>query len=195
MPASELARAAGVCPSTASEHLAKLVEGGLLSCAARGRQRYFRIANAEVAHAVEAISAIAPLMAAGAGFPAPLSPFRRARTCYDHLAGVVGVGITESLLHRGFLVGEVRAFDLTPAGAAWLGGFGIDVEATGRKRRQFATACLDLTERRHHLAGALGSAIAGRVFELEWARRTAGSRALRVTAAGEKGLAREFGLR
>ena len=195
LPATDLAREAGVAASTASEHLARLVDGGLLLVEPRGRHRYYRLSGADVAHAIEAISAIAPIApktrdVAAAGMPA----IRQARTCYDHLAGVAGVGVTTSLIRRRFINLDGRDFALTSRGEAWFRDFGVDPDFARQKKRHFARACLDWTERRDHLAGALGSALAERMFELGWLKRVPEGRWLRVTVAGREALAREFGI-
>lgn len=195
-PASELAMLGGVSRPTASLHLAKLVEGGLLAVENRGRHRYFRLAGPEVAKALEALAAISPrvpvhsLRAAQQG-----EALRFARMCYDHLAGRLGVALTERLLTTGFLVESGGAFDLTPWGCKRLTTeLGLDVTALRRQRRRFAFPCLDWSERKYHLAGALGAALAARFLELDWIRRTPPTRAVYVTDAGRRGMAEMFGL-
>ena len=194
LPATDLAREARVAASTASEHLARLVDGGLLLVEQRGRHRYYRLAGADVAHAIEAISAIAPVAPSSKQTPAGSPSIRQARTCYDHLAGVAGVGVTQSLIHRQLLNPDGRDFALTGRGEAWFREFGIDPDMARQKKRHFARACLDWTERRDHLAGALGSALAERMFELGWLKRVPDGRWLRVTVAGREAISREFGV-
>ncbi|WP_243060873.1 helix-turn-helix transcriptional regulator [Nocardioides sp. SR21] len=187
LAAGELARVAGVGRSTASEHLARLLDGGLVEVVAQGRHRYYRIAGPDVGAALEALSHVAP--------PRPVASLRQsgharalghARTCYDHLAGVCGVALHDALLAGDWLT---PAYDVTPAGAAGLGSWGVDVEAARAQRRAFARPCLDWTERRPHLAGALAAAITGSLVERAWfVRRAADSRALRLTDAGRAGL-------
>lgn len=187
LTAGELARAAGVSASTASEHLARLRSGGLVELVVQGRHRYHRIAGPDVGAALEALSHIAP--------PQPVRSLRQAghaealgfaRTCYDHLAGVCGVALHDALLARGWLT---RAYDVTPAGLAGLADWGVDVEAVQSRRRSFARPCLDWTERRTHLAGGLAAAITDGLVEHGWfVRRTSGSRALRLTGIGRAGL-------
>lgn len=187
MAAGELARVARVGPSTASEHLARLLEGGLVEVVAQGRHRYYRIAGPAVGEALEALSHVAP--------PRPVSTLREAgharalgfaRTCYDHLAGRCGVALHDALLVRGWLS---EAYDVTPAGAAGLAGWDVDVDAARGLRRSFARPCLDWTERRPHLAGALGAGIGVALVDRGWfERRSADSRALRLTDRGRDGL-------
>lgn len=196
LPAGELARHARITAQTASAHLAKLVDGGLVRVVASGRHRYFSLAGAPVARALESLA----LVAAAARPSTPKQDFetrrlQRARTCYDHLAGALGVEVTHTLVGRGHLEPHDEAFELTPAGAAWLGAFGVDCDQARTRRRVFARLCLDWSERRPHLAGALGAALTTRLFELRWIERVPRSRALTVTPAGRRGLRRAFDLR
>jgi DNA-binding transcriptional ArsR family regulator len=187
LAAGELARAAGIGASTASEHLARLRDGGLVEVVAQGRHRYYRIAGPEVGAALEALSHVAP--------PRPVSTLRQAgharalgfaRTCYDHLAGVCGVALHDALLGRDWLT---PAYDVTPPGELALAGWGVDVAAARARRRSFARPCLDWTERRPHLAGALAAGITDGLIDRGWfARRASDSRALRLTDAGRAGL-------
>lgn len=194
MTAGRLARAAGVAPSTASEHLARLVEGGLVAVDARGRHRHHRIARPEVAEALEALARICP--------PTPVRSLRQsgqraalghARTCYDHLAGIVGVALTEALVHRRWIEPGGDGFAVTAAGERGLAGAGVDVAAARGARRAFARPCLDWTERRPHLAGALGAAVAARALAAGWVRRREG-RGLALTPTGHTVLADHFGV-
>ncbi|CAH0122400.1 MULTISPECIES: helix-turn-helix transcriptional regulator [unclassified Paenibacillus] len=195
LPASELARAARIAPQTASSHLAKLVEGGLLVVEMSGRHRYYRLAGPDVAYALEALSAIAPQKPIRSLKEYDQSKvLRYARTCYDHIAGEVGVGLTDRLLALGMIERSGRDFVVTKQGDDRFKRFGIDVENVQKGRRHFARQCLDWSERRHHIAGSLGAAITNRLFELEWIARIPGGRAVRVTDEGIKGLADEFGL-
>jgi DNA-binding transcriptional ArsR family regulator len=192
LTAGELARAAGVSAPTASEHLARLVGGGLVAVVAQGRHRYHRISGHEVAGALEAFAAICP--------PTPVrslraaterDALRRGRTCYDHLAGSLGVAVTDGLRDRGWLVVAGDGLDLSPDGEAGLRAAGVDVTAARAGRRTFARTCLDWTERRPHLAGALGAAIATAAFDAGWLRRASG-RGVRVTADGRAAFADVF---
>ena len=192
LPAGELAQAANVTASTASEHLGRLVEGGLLSVVAAGRHRYFRLSGASVAQAVEALSSIAVRPSRPRTPRGPSPEMRLARSCYDHLAGVLGVGVTEALVRDGVLVPGDRIFELSEAGTRRLVALGVPVEAARAAKRRFAPMCLDWTERRMHLAGALGAAILDRALELRWVARRPDGRALRVTVDGRRALQREL---
>jgi DNA-binding transcriptional ArsR family regulator len=194
LPAGELARRAGVAPATATSHLARLVEHGLLTRRQSGRHRYFALANADVAAALEALGRVAPLRDAGAvASQAPNGSIRFARTCYDHLAGVLGVMVTERMLERRFIVGT-DGYELSAAGGAWLTSLGVDVDALRRSRRAVARPCLDWTERRDHLAGGAGAAVASIMFERRWIARVQGTRAVRLTLSGREALYRMLGL-
>ncbi len=195
LTATELATRAEVAPSTASDHLARLVGGGLLSCVAQGRHRYYRLASAEVARVVEALGVLTPPAREAARFePELVHSLRFARTCYDHLAGQLGVAIADALIERQILVPEGDGFRLTPDGERWLANLGVDVARARRLRRAFARACLDWTERRPHLAGALGSALLARLLDLGWLERIDGERAVELTPLGQAGLGAELGI-
>ncbi|WP_407696979.1 ArsR/SmtB family transcription factor [Streptomyces dysideae] len=187
--AGELARHAGVAASTLSEHLGKLVAGGLLAEERQGRHRYVRLADARVAQLVEDLAAqVSPgavvrprnLRAANAG-----SAMARGRTCYDHLAGRLGIALTDAMTVRGLLVQDT-GFALTDAGLGWFDAVGIRLERTGR--RALARGCLDWTERRPHLAGVAGAALCRHVLEVGWCVRVGSERAVKVTEVGERAL-------
>lgn len=189
LPPSELAEVAGVSRSTISEHLAKLEQGGFLTVERGGRNRYFRLAGTEIAAAVEALAQLAP--------PLPVHSLRQsnqakalaaARTCYGHLAGRLGVGVTEAMAGRGLIEREGDVFLLTPDGAAWMGEIGVNAPPRAGK------TCNDWSERRPHLAGKLGVTLAKRLFELEWLQRTQQARAVRITALGRRELRDRLGL-
>jgi len=195
LPAGELAQAARVSKATASAHLAKLVEGGLLRQEASGRHRYYRLAGPEVGQALEAMLVIAPAKAVKSLRESDEQRhMRHARTCYDHLAGKVGVALTDRLLVLGFLNDSGPDYALAESGRQKLLMFGVRVDPPAGQRRHYARKCLDWSERRHHLAGSLGAAIASRLLELQWLERIPGGRAVRVTEAGRRGLADTFGL-
>jgi hypothetical protein len=161
----------------------------------RGRQRNYRIASPEVAHAIEALSAIArPAPARSLREATNGEALRRARTCYDHLAGVLGVAVAEALERDRVVVRNGDGYEVTTKGTGRLGELGIDVDALAAGRRPLTRMCLDWSERRPHLAGALGAAIATRCFELGWIERTGSSRAVAVTATGAAALRDELGV-
>lgn len=196
LPAGELAGAARIRPQTASAHLAKLVEGGLLVHESHGRHRYYRLASEEIGRALEALNAIAPLKPARSLRESEQSKaLHFARTCYDHLAGEVGVALADRLLEMELVRADGPDFVVTQNGAKWFADFGIDLERIRKGRRRLACQCLDWSERRHHMAGGLGAAMTDRLFELGWIERTAASRAVRVTPEGFRGFARVLGLR
>lgn len=195
LSAGELARIAGRTPSGASAHLHTLSQAGLVVSANVGRQRHFQLASPEVADALEALQRIAP--------PLPVRTLRqsetaqalkRARTCYDHLAGELGVAVTDALVDHNFLEHVDDSFHVTTAGTAWFETLGIRTTDLQQSRRSFARACLDWTERRSHLAGALGAALADHFFAQRLLRRLASRRAVALTPTGVRWLERELGL-
>jgi DNA-binding transcriptional ArsR family regulator len=190
LTAKELALGAGVEPATASTHLKRLQEDGLLEATTQGRHKYFRFATEQVAQLVESLMRVAPRKAAAVRVSTPV-PLRRARYCYDHLAGTLGTGLLATMLRKGWLQddAEPKQLALTPRGSKALRQFGVDVEGTQGKRRQFACRCLDWSERRDHLGGALGAALAQELQERKWIERKKHTREVRLTAAGEEGLA------
>ncbi len=212
LAASVLAAEAGVAASTISEHLSRLVDAGLLTASREGRSRFFRISGPDVADALEAIARIAP--------PEPIRSLRQgthahalrqARTCYNHLAGRLGVAVMRGLLDRGLLCGgdglhhpesatgdrlsapgKALDYGLTAQGCRLLTDLGIDVADVAR-RKPAIRYCLDWSEQRHHLAGPLGTAVTDRLFELQWIRRGRG-RVVTLTEAGERGMRDVFGV-
>jgi DNA-binding transcriptional ArsR family regulator len=195
LPATELAHRAHVTPQTASAHLAKLVEGGLLDISRTGRHRYYRLKNADVARALEALALISPMpRVKSRQDSADYQALCFARTCYDHLAGTIGVALTQALLDKGLLTASDQSYSLTEQGSEWLATWEIDERQLHHGRRLFARTCLDWSEHRNHLAGALGAAIVNKLFEKKWATRVPGGRTLRVTDTGRLGFRREFGI-
>lgn len=185
--AKELAFVAGVSAPTTSGHLAKLVAGNLLLVETQGRHRYYRLADPLVARALESIMTLA---AQGPHRHRPHGPsdaaLKHARTCYDHLAGQVGVGLLTVLLGRGHLTPGPRDYRVTPSGEALFAELGIDLAEVERQRRGFARPCLDWSERRPHLAGALGAALTERLFEKGYIARRKDTRAVTITTAGRR---------
>ena len=198
LAAGELSQVAGISPATASAHLARLLDGGLVTVTRQGRHRYYRLAGHEVASVLEAIAQISPVR--------PVRSLRQsrdaaalaqARTCYDHLAGRAGVALFDALVRGGVLTGggtaRDAAYEVTAEGVDRLADFGVDVAEVRRSRRRFAGACLDWTQRQPHLNGALGAAVTARLLELGWIERGPSRRAVRVTGPGRNGLAATFG--
>jgi DNA-binding transcriptional ArsR family regulator len=196
LPAGELASRTGASSSLASAHLAKLLESGLVSVRKRGRRRYYRLASPDIARAVETLLAIAPRHSA-TGLTAVTRgrALQRARTCYDHLAGQLGVALADAFEQQRLIAATDSGWALTSQGERRLGSLGLDVATLRRGRRPLLRPCRDWTERRPHMAGALGQALASRFLDLDWVRRTAASRAVRVTALGERHLLAEFAIR
>ena len=195
LPAGELARRARVSAATASSHLGKLVAGGLITVERQGRQRYYRLAGREVAHALEALATIAPSQPIRSLRDEKLGEaIRVARMCYDHLAGRLGVALAEAFERNGLLVFGDTGYAVTRRGERALASFGLDVEALRGHRRPLVRTCLDWSERRFHLAGALGAAVTTRLFELGWIERVGTGRAVRATQPGRAGLRDTFRL-
>ena len=181
----ELAAVARISPSTASEHLQLLRRGGLVVASPDGRYRRYRLASAEVADALEWLGTLAPpLRARRLSDSSRNEALHLARTCYDHLAGRLGVAITDSLAERGYLLGAERSFAPTPKGVRAFAGVGIDTEALRRSRRPLSRACPDWSERKPHLAGALGAALLARLESVHGLERLSPSRAIRVRPPG-----------
>lgn len=195
LTATELAYASGITPQTASGHLARLTEARLVAVEKQGRHRYYRLANEHVAHALEALAVLA---VHGAPRHRPTGPrddaMRFARTCYDHLAGRVGVSLTRSLVINGYLEEGSDEFGITPEGRDRLAAFGLDIDALEGARRAFAGRCLDWSERTPHLGGALGAALLMQLEARGWIARKEGTRAVALTPSGEIALRREFGI-
>lgn len=186
LTATELAEVAGVTKQTISSHLAKLVDAHLLVVEAQGRHRYFRLADHDVAQLLESLMNVAFRTGAVRIRSSPREPaLRKARVCYDHLAGELGVHVYDQLVKAGTFTFDAYGVQLTPAGRQTMHTLGIDTEALVSKRRVFCHTCLDWSERRHHLAGSLGSALLGRFEELGWARRAKDSRVVTFSASGE----------
>lgn len=195
LPAGELARSSRVNASTASAHLAKLVENGLLYVEKQGRHRYYRLANPAIEQALETLALFAP--------PSPVRSLREsevgkavraARMCYGHLAGALGVALTQSLVDRQIVVALDEGFLITDIGKQWLHNFGIDGPFLKQAGPLVVPHHIDWSERRHHVAGTLGAALARRLFDLAWVKQAPTSRAVHITESGRKALEKEFGL-
>jgi DNA-binding transcriptional ArsR family regulator len=212
LPASRLAAEAGIAASTSSGHLGRLVAAGMLAVEPHGRHRYYRLAGPHIGELLEAIARVAPpLPVRSLREGTKAEALRRARSCYDHLAGRLGVALMDGLLRCGALDGGDGSFDpagadrdrlsapgwdiayeLTDAGRGMLKDIGIDTSAAGR--RPFVRYCVDWSEQRHHLAGELGARLLGRLDELAWIKRRPTSRAVSLTPDGATGLRRAFGV-
>ena len=184
LTATELALEGGVAPSTASSHLAKLMAAGLVAIARQGRHRYFRIAQPEVAAALECLMAIAPGDLPAARPEIRDAGLRHARICYDHLAGHVAVRLLARLLERRWVSASREAITVTPSGEVWFRRLGVDVGALRGKRRPLCRPCLDWSERQFHLGGSVGAALLDRLLALRLVRRETGSRALAISSRG-----------
>jgi DNA-binding transcriptional ArsR family regulator len=196
LTATELAHIAGVAPNTASGHLAKLVAARLVAVEREGRHRWYRLASAQVAEALEALEGLAEGAAPRSRPRGPRDEaIRFARVCYDHLAGEVGVWLAGAFIRRGYLtMHESDAATLTRKGEKALLRFGLDLKTPGATRRRLVRSCLDWSGRRPHLGGALGASLLARFHELGWVRRQAGTRAVTITVRGRQGLRDWFGM-
>jgi DNA-binding transcriptional ArsR family regulator len=195
-PAGELAFAANVSAQSASGHLSKLVEAELLLVETQGRHRYYRLANHTVALALESLATLSPRPAAR---PLPASrgapeAMRYARTCYDHLAGELAVSLLEQSEGMGLLTRNDKHFELTEKGEKAFAQLGLDLGAVRRSKRQFACGCLDWSERRFHLGGALGAALLAELVERNWLLKVQKSRVLQLTPQGRQGIRKAFGI-
>lgn len=199
-PASALARAAGVTPQAASNHLTRLLDAGMLAVYVQGRHRYYRLASPAVAAALESLASLAPVPS---NLLQPMTvrgrTLRRARSCYDHLAGQLGVALVDAMVARGLLVAPASGgidFTITDAGAAWFAELGLAVNGStsARARPLVGRSCLDWTERRFHLAGSLGSAWFARMLELGWLERDPAGRAVKITATGATAFYAKLGI-
>jgi DNA-binding transcriptional ArsR family regulator len=195
LTASELALSARITPQTASTHLAKLTEAGLLSVVRNGRHRHFRLASRRVEDMIDGIVAVALEQRPR---HRPVSPRARAlgaaRICYDHLAGRLSVDVTDSLVAREYVVLDDEAAEITTAGLRFFAGLAIELPTARSTGRRFCRLCLDWTERRPHIAGAVGAAIARRWFDLGWLERVKRSQAVIVTPSGRRGFRKTFGI-
>lgn len=186
-PASELAHVAKIKPKTATYHLSKMQEEGILSIEKHGKHSYYRIFNSEISKILESLLVISPQEKIKTLRQSSQSnEFRRARTCYNHLGGKLGVAITNSLLDKGYLIKNDLYFHITKTGQEFFKEIGIDINEITQKRRIFAKACLDRTEREYHLAGSLGNALLEKLLQLNWIQRVPKSRVIKLTPNGTK---------
>ena len=195
LTATELAQEAGVTPQTASSHIAKLQDGGLVATEKQGRHRYHRLTGPDVAVVLEGLMGLAARVGHLRTRTGPKDPaLRRARVCYDHLAGDLGVQMFDSLVRQRLVRDDQGLVSLSPRGERFVEAFGIDLASIGRTRRPLCKTCLDWSARRSHLAGALGSAMLARMYELKWASGEAGSRIVTFTRNGERQFQALFGV-
>lgn len=196
LPATDLAFRAGASPQAASAHLAKLVSGGLIAARSSGRQRLFRLSSPAVGHAMEALAAIAaPARVRALGQATAMQRLREARSCYDHLAGRIGVAVADHLVDGKYLDPGDGEFAVTRRGKTFFASIGIDVEEVREARRTLARQCTDWTERRPHVAGALGARMLERFLAERWLVRNPRDRALALTPNGRFEFARRFNVR
>ena len=193
LTATELSAIAGVTKQTMSAHLSKLLDAALIVVDQQGRHRYFRLADEDVAGLLESLMGVAFRTGAVRLLSSPREPaLRKARVCYDHLAGELGVLAYEALLRNGLLEMSPQGLRPSEIGIEWFRHAGIDTEVAAQKRRTFCRPCMDWSERRYHLAGALGAALLARVYALGWARREKTSRVVRFTRRGDREFRRLF---
>ena len=201
LTASELAVEAGITRQTASTHLSRLLDTGLVTVLTQGRHRYFQLAAPDVARLLENLMGVAERIGATRTLPGPREPaLRRARVCYDHLAGEFGVSLFDALVRRGLL--ELPAahgtegghIDLTQKGRQFFHELGLDMDSLDHSRRPLCRSCLDWSVRRHHLAGSLGAAVLAWCYERKWAKRADGTRIVRFSRTGERSFREAFAL-
>ena len=195
LTASELARTAGLTAPAASPHLARLVEGGALTVQRQGRHRYYQLATPAIARVLEVMLTVAPSRPVSTLHDAQRrNALWAARTCYDHLAGALAVDLFDRLVEMGILVEDTNLMAVSPAGVTFFNDLGLDLKQMGEGRRPVVRACLDWTERRHHLAGALGAALLDLLMKNGTIERRQTIRAVRVTEHGNKFLGEVFGV-
>jgi DNA-binding transcriptional ArsR family regulator len=193
--ATELAITVNTSPQNISMHLTKLVQANLLVVESQGRHKYYRFARKEIAYAIEAmISLVPPPISTQNTKTEKDSGIKHCRTCYDHLAGKVGVAITDSLLQQQLLIDNSGGFEISPEGEKWFTEFGIPLTVLKQQKRSFLRPCLDWSERRPHIAGSLATALLDKMLLEDWLRKTKDSRALIVTAKGKKEFQSRLGI-
>lgn len=194
--ATELAITADTSPQNISMHLTKLVQADLLSVESQGRHKYYKFSRKEIAYAIEAMANLIPQPVAGKNnqFVNDLSPVKYCRTCYDHLAGRIGVLITDSLLKQKLITDSNNSFEITSKGEKWFSNLGIPVNDLKFQRRSFIRPCLDWSERRNHIAGSLAASLLDKMLLSDWIRRVKNSREILITAKGQKKMNEYFQL-
>lgn len=194
--ATELAVSADISAQSASMHLSKLVNANLLSVESQGRHKYYRLANAEVAYVLESISNLVPndKLVNEEAVQLGRQDIKYCRTCYDHLAGRVGVALTDRLEQRKILVSAGQNFEVSKVGVKWFTEFDISVDDLKKQRRAFARKCLDWSERRYHLSGSLGASLLQKMTEMKWLRRLKDTRRVSITVVGQEKLYKLLGL-
>lgn len=193
MTATELAHGANVSPQTASSHLSQMLDGELLALEKQGRHRYYRLASPEVAAALEALMSLRADKVTALNDV--LEPIHLARSCYDHVAGRLGVALADGLQAKGWLTATETGYEVTVGGETAFTDLGIDLATLRKQRRHFARQCLDWTERRPHVGGALGAALMIQLLERRWLKKDSKERVLHLTKPGQDGLERAFGVR
>lgn len=191
--ATELAIAIETSAQNISMHLGKLLDANLISVEKQGRHKYYRFSNKEVAYAVEAMANLIPKPEISAkkkteNYP----PIKYCRTCYDHLAGKIGVALAESLLQQKIIIEKNNTFEITSEGEKWFSDFGVNIGDAKKQKRIFLKPCLDWSERRYHIAGSVGTLLLNKMLEQDWIRRTANSRVIIITGKGEKEMLKSF---
>lgn len=190
--ATELSIAVNTSPQNISMHLAKLLEAELLCVEKQGRHKYYRFSTKEVAYVIESMASLIPPSPSQKKNAEKHSPIKHCRTCYDHLAGKIGVAVAESLLEQKIILDAENKFEITPEGVKWFSDFGINLEELKKQRRLFLKPCLDWSERKNHIAGSLGASLLDIMIADDWLRRTKDSRAIQITGKGEKELLKHF---
>ncbi|MEP6928345.1 MAG: helix-turn-helix domain-containing protein [Ginsengibacter sp.] len=191
--ATELAITADTSPQNISMHLNKLVQAGLLGVESQGRHRYYKFSGKDIAYAIEAMANLIPHPATGKNQDTEnMSPIKHCRTCYDHLAGKVGVLITDSLLQQKIILDRNNSFELSIKGQKWFRGLDINIDKLKQQRRFFLRPCLDWSERRHHIAGSVAASLLDKMLSSDWLRKTKNSRAIIITGKGQKKLYEYF---
>lgn len=195
LTATELAIVADTSPQNISMHLTKLVQADLLCVESQGRHRYYKFSRKEIAYAIEAMVNLIPHATALKNINTENIPaIKHCRTCYDHLAGKVGVAVTDSLLQQKIIIDLNNVFELSKKGENWFADFGIDVTGLKEQRRSFLRPCLDWSERRQHISGSLAAALLDKMLIADWIRRAKNSRAIIITSKGQKAFYDHFKL-